>query len=151
MTLTWPKLNSNTQKPPVCKISSHLVFWGLSYRHPLVREPGLCSPPLQKLDTRRDILCLSFAKKCLKNEKVKSFFPYNNCSKKIKTRHYEKFKVNHANTERYRKSTIPYLQKMLNNEEQQKRNFTRTICRFMNLHLLYQWHVDCLYFFSLWK
>ena len=45
MTLTLPKLNSNTQKPPACKISSHLVHWGLSYRHLLVQEPGLCSPP----------------------------------------------------------------------------------------------------------
>ena len=47
--MSGPKLNSNTQKPPACKISSHLVLWGLSYRHPLVREPGLCSPPFQKV------------------------------------------------------------------------------------------------------
>ena len=32
---------------------------------------------LEKLNTRREILSLAFAKKCLKNEKVKTFFPYN--------------------------------------------------------------------------
>ena len=47
MTLTWPKLNTNPQKTPACKISSHLVHWGLSYRHHLIQEPGLCSPPFQ--------------------------------------------------------------------------------------------------------
>ena len=51
MNLIRPKLKSNTQKPPACEISSHLVYWGLSYRHPLVQEPGLCSPPFTKITT----------------------------------------------------------------------------------------------------
>ena len=87
-------------------------------------EDALEKLNLQTLDKRREVLCLSFAKKCLKNEKVKKFFPYNQFSE-IRTRHSEIFKVNHANTERYKKSTIPYLQKLLNDEVKQKRNFLR--------------------------
>ena len=87
-------------------------------------EDALKKLNLQTLDKRREKLCLSFAKKCLKNEKVKNFFPYNPCSK-IRTRHNEIYKVNHANTERYKKSTIPYLQNMLNDEVKHKRNFLR--------------------------
>ena len=66
-------------------------------------------------------------KKFLKNEMVKTFFPYNECLKNIRTRHFERFKVNHANTERYKRSAIPYLQNLLNVEENQKRQFIRSI------------------------
>ena len=47
MTLTWPKLNSNPQKPLECKISSHLVCRGLGYRHPRKKskKPDF-APPL---------------------------------------------------------------------------------------------------------
>ena len=51
MSLTWPKLNSNPQKPPTCKISSHLDHWGLSYRYPLVWKPRLCSLSFNFLPT----------------------------------------------------------------------------------------------------
>ena len=35
---------------------------------------------LEKLDERREILCLQFAKKCLKNEKIKNFsLPIERC------------------------------------------------------------------------
>ena len=47
-----PKLNSNQQKPPACKISSHFVYLGLSNRHPLVQEPRLCSPLLQHIQRK---------------------------------------------------------------------------------------------------
>ena len=87
-------------------------------------EDALQKLNLKTLDKRREILSLSFEKKCLKNEKVRNFFPYNQCSK-IRTRHSEIFKVNYANTERYKKSTIPYLQNLLNDEVKQRRKFLR--------------------------
>ena len=90
-------------------------------------EDALEKLNMKKLDTRREILSLAFAKKCLKNEKVKTFFPYNEGLKKIGTRHFETFKVNHAKTERYKKSAIPYLQNLLNVEEKQKRQFLRSL------------------------
>ena len=38
-----------------------------------------------------------------------------------------RFKVNFANRERYRKSTIPYLQRMLNSCESEKEKIIRNI------------------------
>ena len=55
--------------------------------------------------------------------KVKSFFPINDL-RKI-TRNPEKFKVNFAKTKRYANSTIPTLQRLLNNDEQQNKNRLR--------------------------
>ena len=37
----------------------------------------------------------------------------------------EIYKVNFANTDRYQKSTIPFLQNLLNKEENDKANFKR--------------------------
>ena len=45
----------------------------------------------------------------------------------IRTRHFERFKVNQTNTEKYKRSAIPYLQILLNDEENQKRQFKRSI------------------------
>ena len=74
---------------------------------------------LQKLDLetlheRREKLCLNFARKCLRNSKTKNLFPINVKSHQMETRKKEKFEIQHANTERYRKSSIIYMQKLLN-------------------------------------
>ena len=56
---------------------------------------------------------------CLKNDKVKKFFPIND---KIKiTRNPEHYKVNFARTKRFGNSTIPTLQRLLNSEELKKK------------------------------
>ena len=55
---------------------------------------------MEKLSERRQKLCLSFAKKCIKNEKAKTLFPLNNHVKDL--RNSEKFKVNFAASERYK-------------------------------------------------
>ena len=52
-------------------------------------------------------------------------YAINNAS--MKTRNQERFKVNFANRERYRKSTIPYLQRMLNSCESEKEKIIRNI------------------------
>ena len=75
---------------------------------------------LDNLDERRKIICLKFANNCLKNEKVKGLFPKNERTFKLKLRKERKFKTN--KTERYKKSTIPYMQELLNNDEWKKRD-----------------------------
>lgn len=66
---------------------------------------GLKTLKLETLDKRRERLCLSFAKKCLNNEKVRNFFPKNVSKHKMKKRKQQKvFKTKRINTERYRKS-----------------------------------------------
>ena len=64
-------------------------------RHYEDYEKGLESPNMKTLVQRRQVLGLKFAKSCLKNEKVKNFFPLNWKQNK-NTRNPEKFKVNFA-------------------------------------------------------
>ena len=77
---------------------------------------------LDTLQERRRKQCLKFAKDCLKHEQMKKMFPENEKNGMIETRHKEKYKVNKANTERYKKSAIPYFQTLLNEEERIKTN-----------------------------
>ena len=80
----------------------------ISYKHALnVLE-------LDSLEDRRQSLCLEFAKKCLKNEKMKSLFPKNEKNHNMLTRFTEKYEVNFANTEGLRNSPIIYMQRLLN-------------------------------------
>ena len=75
---------------------------------------------LQTLNERREELCLNFAQKCLKNIKTKHMFPINVKSHHMATRKNEKYKIEHANTERFRKSSIIYMQHLLNQDEDLK-------------------------------
>ena len=69
---------------------------------------------MESLKERRKQLCLKFALKCRKNPKTKDMFPENTKLHQMVTRNNEKFKVNHADTERYKKSAIIYMQNLLN-------------------------------------
>ena len=73
----------------------------------------------QTLFKRRETLCLRFAKSCVKNSQTKHMFPENHSRRvyDINTRHEEKYVVTHANTERLQSSAIPYMQRLLNNED----------------------------------
>ena len=66
---------------------------------------------LELLETRRAKLCLKFAKKCVKHNKAKNMFPLNTNKK---TKHREKYQVQHASHTRLLNSTIPQLQRALN-------------------------------------
>ena len=77
-------------------------------------ENGLQKLGLETLKDRRENLCRNFALKCTKNEKLKHMFPLNAKRHKMKTRRQEKFKVFKAKSERYKKSAIIHMQKLLN-------------------------------------
>ena len=79
-----------------------------TYKHALIMTG------LETLEDRREMLCLRFANNCLKSEKTKNMFPLNEKTY-MPTRQREKFTVNKANTERYKNSAIPYMQRLLNN------------------------------------
>ena len=70
---------------------------------------------IDSLEKRREKLCLSFAKKCLKNQKMKELFPLNKSKHTMKTRKGVKYHVNKAKSERYKKSPLVYMQNLLNN------------------------------------
>ena len=81
---------------------------------------GLKKLNLQSLDKRRELLCLRFSKKCLSNEKVSKMFPTKINTHPMKKRKMKKYKENKTRTERYRKSAIPYMQRLLNEEYERK-------------------------------
>ena len=79
-------------------------------------EDALEKMSLNTLRSRREDLCLRFAQKCVKTNSSADMFPLNMSKKK--TRHREKFSVCRANTQRLRKSAIPYMQHLLNKFDQ---------------------------------
>ena len=68
---------------------------------------------IEDLNTRREKLCLSFSKKCVKNATIN--FERNIKLHNMLTRKQEYFKVSHCHTKRLKKSAIPHMQGLLNN------------------------------------
>ena len=71
---------------------------------------------LETLDERRKILALKFGKNCIHNRKTQNLFPLRKKIHKIKTRKEEKFKVLKTKKKRLQQSTVPNLQRLLNEE-----------------------------------
>ena len=76
---------------------------------------------LQSLEQRRKMLCLRFAKKCLRNEKLKNMFPKSKQKHKMIKRNTRKYLTRKNRTNRMEKSAIPYMTKLLNDEESEKK------------------------------
>jgi hypothetical protein len=68
---------------------------------------------LSLLSVRRQVRCLTFAKRCLKNPDSITMFPVNP-EYTHDLRNVEKYHVNFAHTENYKKSAVPYCQRLLN-------------------------------------
>ena len=77
-------------------------------------ENALKITGLELLSARRSDLCLRFAQGCLEKEELKSMFPLNPNQSNMTTRKREKFLVTPSNTERLKKSAIPFMQRQLN-------------------------------------
>ena len=71
---------------------------------------------LKSLHDRREKKCLDFSLRCVKHDKNSRIFPLNPniIEKHHDVREREMFVVNSARTDAYKKSTIPYCQRMLN-------------------------------------
>ena len=69
---------------------------------------------IKSLHMRREQRSLQFAIKCTKHQTNKIMFPLNQSTYTHDKRNRERFHVNKAYTEAYRNSTIPYLQRKLN-------------------------------------
>ena len=77
-------------------------------------EQALSTLKLEKLDRRRDQLCLKFARKCLTNKKTAHMFPLSKEKHTYSMRKIRKYNIHQANTERMKKSPIVYMQTFLN-------------------------------------
>ena len=71
---------------------------------------------LDSLHERRKKNALKFAKKSVANINFSKFFPRHSGDRTMKTRYPERYVVNKAHTERYRKSAVPFLQRILNED-----------------------------------
>ena len=81
---------------------------------------------LDTLENRRDFLCLKFAKNCLTNEKMKKLFPLNKTEHHMKKRKVFKFQQKKIKTKRWNRSALPYMTRLLNNENQRKNKILKT-------------------------
>ena len=90
-------------------------------------EDALKKLGLVTLVERREQMCLKFAKECLKLEKMKTLFPRNESSHSMIKRNPEFYKVVKTQTERFRKSAIPSMIRMLNSYQKRKNDTLKKI------------------------
>ena len=77
---------------------------------------------IESLHDRRESICFKFAKKSLKLTHFKKMFPVQKPVHCMKKRYDNKFIINSAKTERYMRSSIPSMQRMLNDYEKKLKN-----------------------------
>ena len=75
---------------------------------------------MESLNMRREKQNLSFAKKCLKIDNMKTLFPINSKFHSMNTRNILKYQEKKAKKERYKKSSVISMQKLLNNDHVKK-------------------------------
>ena len=93
------------------KVQKACVFIILGRRATPDYATNLSLLDLDRLDDRRDILCDTFAKKTIKNPAHKNMFSWK---KKCDTRAGPKVIVPQAKTQRYMRSSIPSLARIIN-------------------------------------
>ena len=87
---------------------------------------------LDSLHERREKSALMFAKKSVMNESFANFFPKQPKGHIMRTRYSDRYKVNKAHTERYRRSAIPYLQRLLIDDHQRQKKILKTLLQVNN-------------------
>ena len=90
-------------------------------RRHLNYKTSLSKLNLQELPERRETLCVNFAKRTTQNKKMRHMFPHRKELRSAKRRHTELYHVKNAKTERLKNSAIPYMQNLLNKENNQQR------------------------------
>ena len=80
---------------------------------------------MESLHERRETIALRFATNCLKSENFSKLFPLNNQKHEMTVRNPLKYKVKKANTERLKVSTIPYMQRVLNDSYKKRKRDMR--------------------------
>ena len=71
---------------------------------------------IMRLSERRQVICLKFAKSCLKIKNFEKLFPMHVSQHGMKTRNEEKYEVSQSFGKRHANSAIPQMLKLLNKE-----------------------------------
>ena len=80
-------------------------------------KKGLIKLDMESLTDRRENLCLNFSLKCVRDPKTEGMFPETKKAHHMETRKQNKIQVQHAHTERLKKSAVIYMQIILNQNE----------------------------------
>ena len=80
---------------------------------------------IPELSDRRNTLDKNMALKTCRNKKIYHMFPKRHEQRSQKRRRTEKYVVQPANTERFRKSTIPHMQRILHAHDQNILNWMK--------------------------
>ena len=106
-------------------------------------ENALKKPGLATLEERREQMCLKFAKQCLRLDKMKGLFPKNQSDHVMKKRNTEFYRVVKANTERFKRSSIPAMIRLLNDCQRKKKDtFNKLNAMPVNSVSSSQYHCD---------
>ena len=76
---------------------------------------------LESLNQRRESMALKFAKNGLNNPQFSKLFPLRKIKHGMIARNSEKYCVNRSNTLRYKESSVPFLQRLLNKDSFEKK------------------------------
>ena len=117
--VVWHSSLSMKNRKDLERVQKAAVKVIMGKNHSTYKE-GLKKLKMNDLNQRREKLCLSFAKKCIKNEKVKDMFPLRKAIHGMKKRKSRRFQIVKAHTNRYKKSAMPYMTKLLNDEYEEK-------------------------------
>ena len=77
-------------------------------------------------------MALTFAEKSLKLDKFSNFCPLNKAKHFMTKRNPFKCVVNGAHTERYRRSTVPFLQRLLNEDYARQKKELKSLLQVNN-------------------
>ena len=95
-------------------------------------EEALKFMKLDSLKERREKMALKFVNKSLKHDGFSKLFPLNSPKHIMEKRNPAKYVVNSAYTERYRKSPVPYLQRLLIKDYLQQKKDLKCLLRVNN-------------------
>ena len=95
-------------------------------------ENALKLSGLQSLHERREIMSLKFAKNCLKDNFFSKLFPKHQLKHGMIKRNSNQYVVKRTNTERLKKSSIPFMQKLLNIDSRKRKSEFKNLQKEVN-------------------
>ena len=124
--MVWHSSLSQKNRDDLERVQKSAVrcILGINYKG---YEDALEKLRLVTLEERREQMCLKFAKQCLKLDKFKLLFPRYQSSHVMQKRFPEYYKIVRAQTERFKKSAIPSMLRMLNECQREKRDTYRKL------------------------
>ena len=87
---------------------------------------------IDSLKERRVKMALSFVKKSLRQNIFSSLFPLNENAHQMNTRNPNKYVVKNGNTDRMKRSAVPFLQRLLNEDVNKQRKDLRKLLQVNN-------------------